>query len=129
MTMDTSCHRFHGATLAKREVAGLRLVERSYAPGQRTPKHSHDRAYVGLILEGFSVQATGSRQFERGPMTALLYPPGQVHSERFGDDFLDGHSRVETRDGVLEDELRFATEGFDVVLGVDGVPEPDDLAA
>ncbi|MGH9869041.1 MAG: AraC family transcriptional regulator [Candidatus Polarisedimenticolia bacterium] len=85
MTADTSCHRFHGATLAEREVAGLRLVERRYAPGQRTPKHSHDRAYIGLILKGFSVQAAGTRQFERGPMTALLYPPGQVHSERFGD--------------------------------------------
>lgn len=85
MTADTSCHRFHGATLAEREVAGLRLVERRYAPGQRTPKHSHDRAYVGLILKGFSVQTSGTRQFERGPMTALLFPAGQVHSERFGD--------------------------------------------
>lgn len=85
MMADTSCHGFHGATLAEREVAGLRLVERRYAPGQRTPKHSHDRAYVGLIIKGYSVQASGNRQFERGPMTAFLYPPDQVHSERFGD--------------------------------------------
>jgi AraC family transcriptional regulator len=85
MTGDTSCRGFHGATLAEREVAGLRLVERRYAPGQRTPKHSHDRAYVGLILKGFSVQACGTRQVERGPMTAILNAPGQLHSERFGD--------------------------------------------
>ncbi len=52
-----------------------------------------------------------------------------VDLEGLGDDFLHGHARVEAGDGVLEDELGFAAEGFDVARGVDGVAEPDDLAA
>ena len=84
--METSSARsgFFGTTLAGRELAGLRLVERRYAPDQRTPRHSHERAYVGLVLEGFSLQVSGARTLERGPMTAFLYPPGETQSEQFG---------------------------------------------
>ena len=75
---------FHGTSLAERVVPGLRLVERWYEPGLRTPKHSHERAYLGLILEGHSLQFSGTKRIERGPMTTYLCPPGQLQSERFG---------------------------------------------
>ncbi len=45
-----------------------------------------------------------------------------VDAKRFGDDFQHGHARVETRDGVLEDELRLAAERADVAVGIDGLP-------
>src|SRR5262245_58850700 len=85
MPTPDSCSGFHGASLAERAIPGLRLVERWYAPGLRTPRHSHERAYVGLVLEGRSVQASGTTELERGPGALLLYPPGQVQSERFDD--------------------------------------------
>jgi len=77
--------QFHGETLSERVVEGLRLVERRYPPGLRTPKHSHDRAYACLILEGSSVQVSGNMERERGPMMALFYPPGETQSELFGE--------------------------------------------
>jgi AraC family transcriptional regulator len=84
MSAEVAGSGFHGASLAEHEISGIRLVERWYAPGLCTPKHSHARAYVGLVLEGFSLQVSGTSEIERGPMAALLYPPGQVQSERFG---------------------------------------------
>jgi AraC family transcriptional regulator len=85
MERESSHGRFHGEPLAVRELPGLRLVERRYTPGQQTPTHAHERAYVGLILEGFSRQRSGAREIDRGPMTAFLSPPGEAQSERFGD--------------------------------------------
>jgi AraC family transcriptional regulator len=85
MAGDIQPCRFHGETLSERVVGGLRLVERRYPPGLETPKHSHDRAYACLIIEGSSVQISGDRRRERCPMMALLYPPGETQSERFGE--------------------------------------------
>lgn len=130
---------FHGTPLAEREAPGLRLVERWYAPGLRTPKHCHERAYLGLVLDGISVQFSGTTEVERGPRALLLYPPGQVQSERFGDQ----GSRIFSveLDASLFDRFGFASPSPSPVVDLRGgsfawlaarlydeFRQPDDLA-
>jgi AraC family transcriptional regulator len=69
-----------------REVAGLRLAERNYAPGFRSPCHSHPDAYFCLILEGSSRQTYGSKSRVRERLTTVFYPPNESQSEVFGAD-------------------------------------------
>jgi len=76
--------RHFGHSSEVREVAGLRLAERSYLSNFRTPVHSHQRAYFCLILDGTSTQTFGSNARLRKPMMTLFYPPDELQSETFG---------------------------------------------
>lgn len=73
-----------GNSSAVREVAGLRLAERTYPGGFKTPVHSHVRAYFCLILHGTSAQTFGAKARVRTPRMTLFYPPHEMQSEVFG---------------------------------------------
>lgn len=78
--------QYYGTSSPIREVAGLRLAERTYAPGFRSPCHSHPEAYFCLILHGASTQTYGSKSRVRERLTTAFYPPNESQSEVFGAD-------------------------------------------
>lgn len=75
---------YYGVSSQVREIAGLRLAERTYAPDFKTPSHSHPEAYFCLILDGSSSQTYGSKSRVREPLTTAFYPPHELQSESFG---------------------------------------------
>ena len=75
---------YYGLSSPARQVSGLRLTERTYRAGFKTPRHSHPEAYFCLILEGASQQAYGSKSRVREPLTTIFYPPDELQSESFG---------------------------------------------
>ena len=75
---------YYGVASPIRQISGLRLAERIYAPDFKTPRHSHSEAYFCLILEGSSIQLYGSKSRVREPLTTAFYPPNELQSETFG---------------------------------------------
>jgi len=75
---------YYGVSSPVREIAGLRLAERTYAPDFKTPSHSHPEAYFCLILDGSSTQTYGAKSRVREPLTTAFYPPSELQSESFG---------------------------------------------
>lgn len=75
---------YYGLSSPVRQVAGLRLAERTYSTDFKTPAHSHPEAYFCLILDGASKQTYGEKTRVREPLTTLFYPPNELQSESFG---------------------------------------------
>src|SRR4030095_2024140 len=75
---------YYGVSSPIRQISGLRLAERTYAPDFKTPSHSHPEAYFCLILDGSSRQTYGSKTRVREPLTTAFYPPNELQSESFG---------------------------------------------
>jgi AraC family transcriptional regulator len=76
--------QFYGNKLAWREVTGFRFTVRHYSPDFETPLHTHQAAYLCLVLKGTSRQTYGKKSHLRKPLEAFFYPPGETLSERFG---------------------------------------------
>ena len=74
---------FHGRTAFRREVSGFVLRELYYAPLTSIPRHSHETAYVSLLLEGRYSEQDGRRKRYLRPDTVLLRPAGETHSNQF----------------------------------------------
>ncbi len=75
---------FHGRTAFRREVSGFELRELHYAPLASLPRHSHETAYISLLLEGRYREHDGRRTRPLPPDTMLLHPAGETHSNQFG---------------------------------------------
>lgn len=74
---------FHGSILSSREVAGFALHEVVHAPGVKIPKHSHDRAHLGLVLRGVFIERCERKILECKPLSVSFLAPGVSHSDEF----------------------------------------------
>jgi AraC family transcriptional regulator len=71
------------STLRSREVAGLRLLESRYHPGQRSRPHVHAAASFCLVLHGGFAHTHRGETVSCEPMSLLFYRPGEPHAESF----------------------------------------------
>ena len=67
----------------RREVSGFVIRELNYAPFASLPPHSHETAYISLLLEGRYSEQDGRRKRYLQPDTVLLRPAGETHSDQF----------------------------------------------
>src|SRR5579872_805706 len=74
---------FYGTLLCTASASGFILRETVYAADLKTPNHSHQNAYLGLILEGESTQTLGESTRTCGPGTLTFHPPGETHRDHF----------------------------------------------
>ena len=83
--MDLSLHpsSFHGRATRSAETLSFRLTEFFYPAHFTTAPHSHEYAYLALILSGGGTQNCGKRARVCGPRTVFFNPPGEVHSDQF----------------------------------------------
>jgi AraC family transcriptional regulator len=65
------------------ETGGFKLFETVYSPGLKTPDHSHDHAYLGVVLEGEAEQMVARRVRNRRPGSVTYHPPGETHRDHF----------------------------------------------
>ncbi len=67
------------------EVGPFRVTDVWFPPGAELPAHTHDRASMGVTLEGsFDLNFPG-HLFECAPTTVSTEPIGERHSNRIGD--------------------------------------------
>jgi AraC family transcriptional regulator len=74
---------FHGNTLKSREVAGFALREIFHQPGVFIPKHSHENAHVGFILNGAFTEKFERKVLECKPLSVSYLSPGLTHTDDF----------------------------------------------
>src|ERR1039458_998946 len=72
-----------GTSLRSTVVSGFKLSETVYSGEVKTPNHSHELAYLGIVLEGESFQTVGSRSHSCRQGTATFHPPGETHRDHF----------------------------------------------
>ena len=75
--------QLYGSVLKSCEVSELTLMETAYAPCAVLPKHSHECAYLCLVLQGTYTEVYGNRTRVCKPATLIFHPPDEVHSDRF----------------------------------------------
>jgi len=68
------------------DIGGLILTDYQCPPGYRIPKHSHERAYVKLVLAGTYPETYENRTRQCRPSAVMFHPAGELHSEHFGSD-------------------------------------------
>jgi AraC family transcriptional regulator len=78
-----SPNHFYGTSLRLAEAGGFTLLETVYSSELRTPEHSHELAYLGVVLEGRSNQTAARTIRNCHPGTLTYHPPGETHSDHF----------------------------------------------
>lgn len=73
---------FSGTEVARRDVAGLRVVESLHPPDQRVPWHSHVWPYVTFVLRGAYTEQCLRRAFVIGEGDVVLHGAGESHADR-----------------------------------------------
>src|SRR5215471_3392630 len=76
---------FYGSVVSRRAVSEFLLNETVYPAGARIPRHSHEDGYFCLVRQGNYSEAYGVKKRACGPFTFAFHPPGEMHSEQFGD--------------------------------------------
>jgi AraC family transcriptional regulator len=71
---------FYGETSDRYEVAEFRLMDATYPPGMKLPKHSHTRACFSVMLQGALSENYGRRSLEWRPFSVGFNPPDEEHS-------------------------------------------------
>jgi AraC family transcriptional regulator len=74
---------FYGTSLKRFETDGITLVESSYRPSQRNPRHAHEDPTFCLVLQGAFTELHNGRATTCKPSTLLFYPPGESHADHF----------------------------------------------
>ncbi len=59
------------------------VVLARYEPNEHLPRHSHESAYISVVLRGRYREKCGSSVCECGAGQAIFHLPGECHSDRF----------------------------------------------
>jgi AraC family transcriptional regulator len=76
---------FYGKIYKQLCIRDVGLTESVYSPSFTIPRHSHESAYFGLVLQGTYRETYEGRARECGPSTLLFHPAGELHDERHDD--------------------------------------------
>ena len=76
---------FYGKTSKQCRVRDIGITESVYSPSFTIPRHAHESAYFGLVLQGSYREIYEGRTRECGPSTLLFHPAGELHSEQHDD--------------------------------------------
>lgn len=74
--------QFLGKVLVQRHYPGVHIVEASYGGDQGLPTHSHEAAFICLLLDGSYEEWYGRKRVGYQPYTAVFHPPGEEHRVR-----------------------------------------------
>jgi AraC family transcriptional regulator len=76
---------YYGDRRRAQQLPALRLTENAYSPAFVIPRHAHQSAFFGLVIEGGYRENYDTRSRECTPDTLLFHPAGELHSERHHD--------------------------------------------
>ncbi|MCX6592022.1 MAG: helix-turn-helix transcriptional regulator [Acidobacteria bacterium] len=75
---------FFGATRRRQSSGGALLTDLHHATARRFPRHSHEAAYFGLLIEGRYRERAGRRELEYAPPSIGFHPVGLCHLDEVG---------------------------------------------
>ncbi|MGH9971067.1 MAG: hypothetical protein ACREBG_25190 [Pyrinomonadaceae bacterium] len=73
-----------GKQLKRIEAGGFILTEAYNSPFVRWPPHAHELASITFVLKGLCLETIGTSLKEMDLHSAVIKPPGAVHSNRYG---------------------------------------------
>jgi AraC family transcriptional regulator len=76
---------FYGETESRCARAGFTFVESTYAAGSQLsiPIHTHQNAFLCLIVAGVCEESSGGRTRTAGPPSLVFHPAGEPHADRW----------------------------------------------
>jgi AraC family transcriptional regulator len=72
---------FCGSQMAKRQVAGLHIVESVYGADQRVPWHAHQWPYVTFVLRGAYTEDCRRKTWEINAGDVVFHEAGEAHAD------------------------------------------------
>src|SRR5579871_1546393 len=97
---------FYGQKHRHFKIAGATFTEMVYFPAFKIPRHAHECAFFGLVLEGAYTETYERRNRECNSSCLLFHPEGEVHSE--------AHYDVVVRIFSIEPDLRRLAQAREV---------------
>ena len=76
--------QYYGQVASAAEVAGLRLTDLSHTSARQIPSHSHEQAFLCLLLGGRYREQAGRLAVEYAPGTLVFHPAGFQHADEIG---------------------------------------------
>jgi AraC family transcriptional regulator len=76
-------NRFYVETIKSQRLAGLELFYCVYPSQLETPRHSHENAFFGFVLEGAYSEKYAHRSLTFEPSFLAFHPPGEAHTTHF----------------------------------------------
>src|SRR5579871_109852 len=70
---------FFGKNLRSCNVDGFRLSEWEYERAARASRHSHECAYLNMVIRGGHVETLTKGEFACEPAVLVFHPPEEVH--------------------------------------------------
>lgn len=71
--------------LSEQQIAGLFATETRHPPRFQLPRHAHELASFYVVLEGSLTESSARKKQERGPLSVVFTPSGEVHGDTFHD--------------------------------------------
>ncbi len=71
--------RYLTPTAARRDVAGARIIETTYLPGQRLPRHAHDFVYMVVMIGGALRETSMGRDHDLRRGWVVFNSAGEGH--------------------------------------------------
>ncbi len=85
MTSERTPESFFGRSVKARTVGAFSLAERVYPSSCRTPRHTHSRPLICVVLDGSYRETYSGNTRYCTPATLLFHAPGEAHLEEFAD--------------------------------------------
>jgi AraC family transcriptional regulator len=83
MTLKLASGRFPTKIARSYNLSAFDLAETVYAPQQRLPRHSHERAGFIVVLQGTFTETYGRRTRDCAPSCTIFRPSEEVHDNHF----------------------------------------------
>lgn len=77
--------QFFGEVLGRYRSSGVVLSELCHTRRRAFPAHSHQLAYLCLLLSGVYAERIAGRLHPQEPMTLVFHPPGMDHCDEVGE--------------------------------------------
>lgn len=74
----------HGEILSVQEVENCRVFSSRHSPGLVLPKHAHDRACIGFVLDGRCEETVGAEILDLSQDKLFFRPAGEIHANKSG---------------------------------------------
>ncbi len=75
--------QFLGTLIGSRQFSNFAVVENQYSPHENLHTHSHQRAFMSILLHGSYRESCGSTHWDCTAGQAILHEAGEAHANTF----------------------------------------------
>src|SRR5262245_39583665 len=75
---------FYGERQRQERCGGIVLSELKHRRKKSLPEHTHEAAFISVLLSGRYREVFGSRTIDYSPLTAVIHPPDFTHHDFIG---------------------------------------------